>query len=258
MTVKDVAGRLYRGARHALAGTVFCKICGAVALEKFRLPHSKLTGHEIPAEPDDCPYYECTACQFCFSVHLDKQQDHTGIYDDDYWENQDAGWYGRTSEGLRMVMLANQLARKPPDELEVLDFGCGMGGFVHLCRSSFAIKAWGTDINKPKFALEYFLPKVDRTFDIVFAVEVIEHLTDPVGTITYIKSLLKPGGVFAFQTGHYHPPETGRDWWYVGPANGHISLYSRPALDSLYEQLGGKRRLFWNDYAGVQAWRFDE
>lgn len=255
--MKDLAEQFYRRARRALTGTVFCKICGAVAREAFRLPRTKLTGHPIPDLPEDCPYYQCTACEFCFSEHLDKQSDHTGIYDDEYWENQDAGWHHRTSESLRMVMLANQLVRKPPDALEILDFGCGMGGFLQLARTAYGLQAWGTDINRPKFGREWFLPKVDRTFDIVFAVEVIEHLPDPVGTLGYIKSLVKPGGAFAFQTGHWHPPETGKDWWYVGPANGHISLYSRPALEMLFHRLGGTWRRTWNEYPGIQVWQFD-
>ena len=49
---------------------------------------------------------------------------------------------------------------------------------------------------------------------------------------------------------------TGRDWWYVGPDNGHISLYSREAFDYAFKELGGKERLMWRGYPGVQAWQF--
>lgn len=69
--------------------------------------------------------------------------------------------------------------------------------------------------------------------------------------------MLKPGGAFAFQTAEYDRI-SGRDWWYVGPDNGHISLYSRGALDDLYRQLGGCARLMWRNYPGVQAWQFDK
>lgn len=231
-----------------------CKICGAPAPESFRIPMSKQTGLPIPDLPDDCSYYECSRCGFCFSTHLDAA-DHSEIYDDDYWNKQDPDWYGRVSETLRLVLLANQLVRKPPDTLEILDFGCGMGTFVETCRRSLQLAAWGTDIIKPRFGLDYFLPQIGRKFDIVVACEVVEHIPTPLETFRRMRDFLKPGGAVAFQTAEYSH-ECGRDWWYVGPDNGHISLYSRGALDHIFKQLGGTSRIFWREYPGVQAWQF--
>jgi hypothetical protein len=151
----------------SVAETLACKICGPPSPEAFRIPKSKKTGHPIPDLPDDCPYYECSNCGFCFSTLLD-DADHTEIYDEAYWVGQDPDWYGRVSETLRLALLANQLAQRP-DRLEILDFGCGMGTFVETCRRNLQLDAWGTDIIKPKFGADYFLPKVDRKFDIVVA-----------------------------------------------------------------------------------------
>jgi hypothetical protein len=72
-----------------------------------------------------------------------------------------------------------------------------------------------------------------------------------------MRDMLKPGGALAFQTAEYSH-EGGRDWWYVGPGNGHISLYSRGALDHVFKQLGGTLRISWLGYPGVQAWQFGE
>ena len=232
-----------------------CKICGSAAFETFRIPKSKKTGHPIPNLPDDCPYYECAQCHFCFSTHLDTE-DHTQVYDETYWNNQDPDWYGRVSQTLRLVLLGNQLVQKEPDKLEILDFGCGMGTFVETCRKDLQLEAWGTDIIRPRFGLDYFLPDVKKKFDIVVACEVMEHIPAPVPTFRAIRDMLKPRGVFAFQTAEYDPA-AGRDWWYIGPDNGHISLYSRGALDHMFTLLGGKKRLLWRDYPGVQAWQFD-
>jgi SAM-dependent methyltransferase len=236
--------------------TMACKICGAPSHETFRIPASKKTGHPIPDLPDDCPYYECSKCGFCFSTLLDSA-DHTTIYDESYWTGQDPDWYGRVSETLRLVLLANGLVQRPPDSLEILDFGCGMGTFVETCRRNLQLDAWGTDIIKPKFGADYFLPNVNRKFDIIVACEVMEHIPTPSETFRAIRGMLKPGGAFAFQTAEYDRV-SGRNWWYVGPDNGHISLYSRGALDSLFKQLGGRTRAMWRDYPGVQAWQFEQ
>jgi SAM-dependent methyltransferase len=233
-----------------------CKICGSVCEVAFALPRGKKTGAPIPASPDDCSYFRCTQCQFLFATILDRK-DNAEVYDEDYWNGQDPDWGGRVNQTLRLVMMGSRLVAKNPWELKVLDFGSGMGTFVAAARDQLQMQAWGTDLIQPKFGREFFLPKIDgETFDVIVACEVLEHLVQPMQTLEQIRGALNPGGVFAFQTAYYDPATCGRDWWYLGPANGHVSLYSRGAFDELFKQLGGKERLFWNDYPGLQAWRF--
>lgn len=211
----------------------------------------------MPAAPDDCLYYWCRSCDFCFCNLLD-DADHAAIYDDAYWAEQDPDWHGRVNQTLRLLLLANYLRRDVPYELEVLDFGCGTNAFVEVCRNSLQLLAWGTDIISPRLAPEYFLPLAaitDGRFDVVLACEVIEHLSDPLSTFRQIRRWLKPGGVFAFQTAYFDPASCGRDWWYVGPQNGHISLYSEQSLMIAFQALQGVRRICWASYPGIQAWQ---
>jgi hypothetical protein len=237
--------------------SVFCKICGSPASAHFALPRSKKTGFPIPDEPSDCVYYQCGSCKFLFATLFD-EADHTEIYDDTYWSDQDPDWYGRVSETLRLVLLANELLHAPSDSMDILDFGCGTGAFVEISRKSLQMNVWGTDIIQPKLGSEYFLHETKgRCFDIIVACEVVEHLPFPQKTFHEIRSLLKSPGAFAFQTAQWDPDAVGSDWWYLGPANGHISLYSREALDVMFRDLGGKERRLWRNYPGVQAWLFD-
>lgn len=232
-----------------------CKICGGHAPAVFALPSSKLASRDIPDLPDDCTYYRCERCQFLFA-HLLDEIDNTQVYDESYWDNQDPDWGGRVNQTLRLVMLSNLLLNRLPWELEICDFGCGMGTFIEAGREHLGLKVTGFDIIKPKFGLDHFIDTMpEQRFDLVTACEVIEHLPDPMAMIEPAIRSLKPGGVFAYQTAVYEPESCGRDWWYLGPANGHISLYSRGAFDEMFKQFGGTRRLSYDNYPGVQAWQ---
>lgn len=233
-----------------------CKICGSPSNLKFGLPSSKKSGHPIPETPDDAFFFECTNCGFLFTTALDGD-DHTEIYDEEYWTLQDPDLYGRVGETLRLVMLSNELVGKKTEDLEILDFGCGGGAFVEVCHRNLQMNVWGTDIIQPKFGKEWFLPSLDgRFFDAIVACEVIEHLPNPLGSFEHMKRHLKPGGVIAFQTAYWDSNCLDRTWWYLGPGNGHVSHYASATFDFLTQHLGVSRRRIYRDYPGLQAWQF--
>lgn len=94
-----------------------------------------------------------------------------------------------------------------------LDIACGLG---HFCRYMKArnpfLEIWGMDFSPVgiKYAKEldkvvgmnnkfvlgdaHKLPFEDNSFDVITAMEVIEHISDPVKFITEIKRVLKPNG----------------------------------------------------------------
>ena len=232
-----------------------CKICGRASSFRFGLPHNKKAAHPIPDEPDDTWYYQCESCDFLFTFSRD-DDNQAQIYDDVYWNEQDPGWYDRVPETLRLLMMANELLRRPLESLEILDFGCGMGAFMDICHRSMDLNVWGTDIIMPKFGNEYYLEALgERKFDVITCCEVVEHFPQPMETFHLMRRHLKSPGVLAFQTCVWDPA-FGRDFWYLGPHNGHISIYSRKSFEFLFAKMGGKSRRLFKGYTGVQAWLF--
>lgn len=235
---------------------VACKICNAPAPFRLDLPRTKESGRPIPPGPSDIAFYECPDCGFLFTRDLDNIS-HAGIYNEEYWKDQDPDWYGRVSETLRLVMMGLSISNRVPNEAQILDYGCGMGAAVEVMRNKLDMKVWGTDIIRPKFSQEYFLSDIPRTkFDVVVACEVIEHLPDPLASFRAMRDSLIPSGAIAFQTACWDGKLLDRNWWYLGPGNGHISLYAPTTFDYLATKIGARKRQLWNDYPGIQAWLF--
>lgn len=236
-----------------------CSVCGSAIKEIFQVPKTKLTGRPMPSEKADCSYYECLKCQFCFTDYMPKA-DPKEIYDQVYWSKQDSEHYGRLLESFRLITLATKIY---PElnlwKAKILDFGCGMGALVKECRDKFSMNLYGHDIIKSPLPDEYFIPDLNscRTkFDLVISCEVLEHLPKPMETFNLMKSLLEPNGTIAFQTAVYEPTICNKNWWYIGPANGHVSFYSIKTFDYIANILKVQEKLMWNNYPGVQAWHF--
>lgn len=90
---------------------------------------------------------------------------------------------------------------------DLLDIGAGIGQFLFFARKFFSV--FGTEISsegitlaKEKFNIILSQGEIeqvdfgDRKFDIIVMHQVLEHLQHPGRTIDYIRSILKPDGVF--------------------------------------------------------------
>jgi 2-polyprenyl-3-methyl-5-hydroxy-6-metoxy-1,4-benzoquinol methylase len=110
----------------------------------------------------------------------------------------------RRSIALNMIKLYSD---KSPQEMKILDFGCGSGYFVSKLRDA-EYQAQGLDISAE--AIQYGQRQgiqdidvldahrfnfADRCFDCVLSLDVIEHLEDESWALQEFERILKPGGI---------------------------------------------------------------
>ena len=127
-----------------------------------------------------------------------------------------------------------------------LDYGCGTGGLVRHARNA-GFDAWGFEEGHgAEFARQAGVPLLDRAsleqaprFDVVTAVEVIEHVIDIKGFLASIRRLLSPGGLFFYTTGNPWK-QRGKallSWSYLIPEI-HVSLCEPKTMERALHDAG--------------------
>lgn len=94
-----------------------------------------------------------------------------------------------------------------PIAKRLLDVGCGAGRFIRIASklgaavqgvepSEYAARvAQEQGLNVFCGTIEQFAAQTDAKFDVITSNHVVEHVPDPIATLTAMKSLLAPGGV---------------------------------------------------------------
>jgi 2-polyprenyl-6-hydroxyphenyl methylase/3-demethylubiquinone-9 3-methyltransferase len=147
-----------------------------------------------------------------------------GIYDrvaSTWWDEDGFMALLRTSVNpgrsayFRKVLLGR--LRLQPDRLRLLDVGCG-GGLLSEEFARLGCSVTGIDLSqrsleaarahaaRSRLPIEYLessaesLPFPDASFDAVSCCDMLEHVEDPSRVLSEIARVLKPGGVFVFDT----------------------------------------------------------
>ena len=148
---------------------------------------------------------------------------------------------------------------------QVLDVGCGPGTitaeFGELVGPNGSVL--GIDVSKDVIELACEEPHdsnvefrvrnlfddslPERSFDVVHAHQVLQHLDDPISALRRMRELAKPGGIVAardgdFGSSHGFPVSAGLDDW--------LSLYYALARSNGGEPDAGRRLLSWAHEAG--------
>src|SRR5262245_20342114 len=192
-----------------------CPICAGPA------PHS---GSRVGSYKSDQEflYFGCESCRFSFVgnpwVEFDK------IYSKEYYEGKGAdpavdylfeleneSSCIRRYEWEGLCQIVSNLTPRNIENLRWLDYGCGNGGLVRYARKHLSYDCIGfeegyiADLSR-EFGIPILrkenLSELKNSFDIVTAIEVIEHVIDPLTFLRQVRSLLKPEGILFLTTGN--------------------------------------------------------
>lgn len=159
----------------------------------------------------------------------------------------------RTYEWKGIVNIVKSLYLRPLNsDVHWLDYGCGNGGLVRYIRSTTACDAMGFDegwvVDK---ATEMGIPIIRKKdllatparYDIVTAIEVLEHVETPLTVLQQIRNVLKPGGLFFYTTGNARVHRKDLiNWAYFIPEI-HISLYEPETLSLALKKTGFRSQI---------------
>jgi SAM-dependent methyltransferase len=126
---------------------------------------------------------------------------------------------------VRLKRAEEALGRKVTN---AFDFGCGQGFLINFLTSN-GIEASG--INYETKELINYLP--DSHYDVVFMIEVIEHLTNAKEIFEKLSKTLKPNGIVLIETTFADQIHDLVQNPYVDPKIGHVNVVSRAGLPKL-------------------------
>ena len=215
----------------ANTSAVACKICGGDAPVCGSVDFNRNCeiegGITLPPVGIPVAYRRCTACGFLFTDAFDEWSEadfKTHIYnagyaaiDPDYAEARPRA----NADAVQQFVGAHKAS------VRVLDFG---GGNDVLC-ATLRAAGFAAAVTYDPFVAEFSRAPAGA-FDLVTCFDPLEHMPDPIAGIGAIVAHLADPGLVLFST-LLQPPDfdtLGLKWWYVGPRNGHVSMFSREAL----------------------------
>jgi 2-polyprenyl-3-methyl-5-hydroxy-6-metoxy-1,4-benzoquinol methylase len=222
----------------------------------------------IPFSPD---YGECRTCGTLVShkgitaEQLLVSDDETDYYGKKYWlehQQEDFGYddiHNRARKDLteRNLHWLNVLLKYCLPPARVVELGCAHGSFVALLRhagydaSGIELSPWVVEYGRKTFKVPISVGPIEklelpeRSVDAIVLMDVLEHLPDPVATISHCVKRLKPDGLLLIQTPQF---KEGMKYAELVEGNStfieqlkaaeHLLLFSQRSVTLLFQQLG--------------------
>ena len=226
--------------------TVVCRQCGSTSLDILGdIPTATLFAGQVLEPPwDGGRLYECRGCHLGFRHPIRAESEYERLYE----SASEKVW---VSNGLRadQEKLASMIGAKLVKG-SVLDVGCYDGcllqalppglnkfGVETSVLAANVARGRGVTIVAQRISE---LAAMSQSFDVICAVDVIEHVPDPGRFVESLARLLSPGGWLLISSGSLDTPawrRAGGQYWYCGFPE-HISFISQAWGESVAARLG--------------------
>lgn len=211
-----------------------CPIC----CEK--LNHAEMFKYEVPI-------FLCAGCGVSFAgCH---PNDFDDVYSTDDYLEQTLNAYdeSRDYRKIRFGIERTNILKKYKEFGSLLDVGCGSGWFLEVAKEVYSVKGveYSDSIRqwlKRQMGIMSVktLGDLEEDFDIITAFDLIEHVPDPVGTLTKMGTLLKKDGVILIFT----PNKDSLSFHITGEKNNlvcppqHLFYFNKDSFEYLAGQAG--------------------
>jgi 2-polyprenyl-3-methyl-5-hydroxy-6-metoxy-1,4-benzoquinol methylase len=214
-----------------------CHACGASQLRhQFSVP--LVDGpHRSDKRAKDRKIYECDLC-----AHLSADLYDSSQYAD-YYESLSTEYHGsHDSDQSRYQQILDSIPNQSVKR--ALDIGCGTGTFLAMLPPD--VERFGIEPSRAaaRYAqvqgvkivgyADLMTPDLRNTFDLVTAIDVIEHISDLQSFHQHAIAALRPGGILVLLTGNTASRSArwlGSYWSYLHYAE-HVSFFSPQSIRS--------------------------
>ena len=210
---------------------------------------------------NDYVIYHCAHCQGDFAQTAGRMnykekiyKEGGGVVQDSYNMDSMRSPEEHLADPIRWYIhrLASSFLGKLPVKGKLLDVGCGVGTFAKMTKElGFEVYAFDPAEEAIKYARKNFglertlagtiddIPTDWQNFDVISAIEVIEHVEAPRDLVSKIYKLLKPGGYIIVSVPNRNRLGVklwGADEWDVPP--NHLTRWSKQVLIFFLQDLG--------------------
>jgi len=188
-----------------------CDLCGKNNNQLLYFKRGVLTGYDFRV-------VRCRSCGLIFLNPRLTEQSVAELYSREYYNGKgfdpsvnyimDFSKESDTDKIFRPEETVRIIKEIVPPPAMLLDFGCGLGDLVRQANKhgyiaeGFEISSFALEFARANGISVYDSPRKlpDERYDMITAIEVLEHCFSPMTTLSAIYRCLKPGGIFYYTT----------------------------------------------------------